>query len=61
MVPGCDYVSEQSFEPNCLYGRLLFSSNVESFLLKNLDDLLFDQVILMLFLVSRILTQSTKI
>jgi hypothetical protein len=61
MVPGCDYVSEQSFEPNCLYGRLLFSSNVESFLLKNLGDLLFDQVILMLFLVSRILAQSTKI
>jgi hypothetical protein len=27
----CDYVSEQNFEPNCIYGRFLFPSNVESF------------------------------
>jgi hypothetical protein len=38
-----------------------FSSNVESFSLKNLGDLPFDQVILRLFLVSHILAQSTKI
>jgi hypothetical protein len=38
-----------------------FFSNVESFSLKNLGDLPFDQVILMLYLVSCILTQSTKI
>jgi hypothetical protein len=38
-----------------------FSSNVESFSLKNFGDLPFDQVILMLYLVSCILAQSTKI
>jgi hypothetical protein len=37
-----------------------FSSNVESFSLKNLANLSFDQVILMLYLVSHILAQSTK-
>jgi hypothetical protein len=61
MVPCCDYVSEQDFEPNCLYGKFLFSSTVESFLLKNLGDLPFDQVIPILFLVSCILAQCTKI
>jgi hypothetical protein len=61
MVPYCGYVSMQNFEPNCLYDRFSFPSNVESFSLKNLGDLLFDQVILMLFLVSCILAQSTKI
>jgi hypothetical protein len=61
MASCCDYASEQEFEPNRLYGRFLFPSNVESFSLKNLGDLPFDQVILRLFLVSRILTQSTKI
>jgi hypothetical protein len=30
----CDYVSEQNFEPSCIYGRFLFSLNVESFELK---------------------------
>jgi hypothetical protein len=38
-----------------------FSLNVESFSLKNLGDLPFDQVILMLYLVSHILAQSIKI
>jgi hypothetical protein len=57
----CGYVSEQNFESNCLYGRFLFPLNVESFLLKNLGDLPFDQVIPMLFLVLCILAQSTKI
>jgi hypothetical protein len=57
----CDYIFEQNFEPNCLYGRFLFPSIFESFSLKNLGDLLFDQVILRLFLISRILAQSTKI
>jgi hypothetical protein len=57
----CDYVSEQNFEPNCLYSRFLFPSIVESFSLINLSDLSFDQIILRLFLVSGILAQSTKI
>jgi hypothetical protein len=57
----CDYISEQNFEPNCLCGRFLFPSNVESFSLKNMGDLLFEQVIPVLFLASRILAQSTKI
>jgi hypothetical protein len=57
----CDYVSEQNFEPNCLYDRFSFPSIVESFSLKNLGDLPFDQVIPRLFLVLLILTQSTKI
>jgi hypothetical protein len=55
MVPYCDYVFKQNFEPNYLYGRFLFPSNVEIFLLNNLGDLLFDQVIPMLFLVPHIL------
>jgi hypothetical protein len=38
-----------------------FSSNVESFSLKNMGDLPFDQVIPMLYLVSHSLAQSTKI
>jgi hypothetical protein len=38
-----------------------FSSNVESFSLKNMGDLPIDQVIPMLYLVSCILAQSTKI
>jgi hypothetical protein len=37
-----------------------FSSNVESFSLKNMGDLPFAQLIPMLYLVSRILTQCTK-
>jgi hypothetical protein len=45
----------------CLYGRNSFPSNVESFSLKNLGDLPFDRVILMLYLVSCILAWSTKI
>jgi hypothetical protein len=57
----CDYVSEQKFWTKLPLWQISFSSNVESFLLKNLGDLPFDQVILMLYLVSSILTQSTKI
>jgi hypothetical protein len=30
----CDYASEQDFESNCPYARLLFHSNVESFWLE---------------------------
>jgi hypothetical protein len=41
--------------------EILLPSIVESFSLKNLGDLPFDRVILMLYLVSRILTWSTKI
>jgi hypothetical protein len=41
--------------------EILFPSNVESFSLKNLGDLPFDQVIPMLYLVSRILARFTKI
>jgi hypothetical protein len=40
--------------------EILLPSNVESFSLKNLGDLQFDRVIPMLYLVSRILAQSTK-
>jgi hypothetical protein len=40
--------------------QISFSSNVESFSLKNLGDLPFDKVISRLFLVSRILAQSSK-
>jgi hypothetical protein len=57
----CEYSSEQVLEPNCLYGRFLFPSNVKSFSLNNLGDLPFDQVIPMLFLVSCILAQYTEI
>jgi hypothetical protein len=41
-------------------GRIFFPLNVETFSLKNLGDLPLDQVISSLFLVSRILAQSTK-
>jgi hypothetical protein len=61
MVPWWDYGSEQNFEPNFPYGRFLFASIVESFSLKNLGDLPFDAVLPRLFLVLRILAQSTKI
>jgi hypothetical protein len=57
----CDYVSEQIFLNQIAFMADFFPSNVESFSLKNMGDLLFDQVILMLYLVSRILAQSTKI
>jgi hypothetical protein len=56
----CDYISDQIFEPICLYGRFHFPSNVESFSLRNLGDLPFDQVIPMLFLVSAFLLNSLK-
>jgi hypothetical protein len=57
----CDYVSEQNFEPSCLYGRFLFSFECWELLAQNLGDLPFDQVIPMLFLISYILAQFTKI
>jgi hypothetical protein len=41
--------------------EILLPSNVESFSLKNLGDLPFDRVIPMLYLVSCILSRSTKI
>jgi len=44
-----------------LYGRFLFPPNIKSFSLKTWVICRFDQVIPTLFLVSRILAQSTKI
>jgi hypothetical protein len=41
--------------------EIFLPSNVESFSLKNFSDLPFDRVIPMLYLVSRIVAQSTKI
>jgi hypothetical protein len=61
MASCCDYASKQEFEPNRIYGIFLFPLNVENFSLKNLGYLPFDQVISRLFMVSRILAQSTKI
>jgi hypothetical protein len=57
----CDYVSEQILNQIAFMTEILLPSNVESFSLKNLGDLPFDQVIPLLYLVSRILTRSTKI
>jgi hypothetical protein len=57
----CDYVSEQKNLNQITFMTYFFSLNVKSFSLKNLGDLPFDQVILMLYLVSHILAQSTKI
>jgi hypothetical protein len=53
------YGASKSYAPACslaTYHQILFE-----LLTRNLGDLLFDQVISMLYLVSRILAQSTKI